>query len=273
MGLSLMNYESTRRAFPRGRWNVDPADTSKHTVPDRSSSKSNDHSWQSVSLPYAEEQNIASQYDLKLPWFNTANRLPVSTPLSIFICPSVPETGRMDLNFTTDPKPAAGDYGCPNGVGQAAYDNAPALGPYPPADPGYPSVEDGSRVIGVLHKVFKRSPTRMKDIVDGTSKTLLITESAGKPDVYTKGAKGDSTGRQLMVVAGAGWADPDSGFTVNAEPPINFTNDDEIYAFHTGGAQACFADGSTRMLISTIANEILVSYVTRGGSETVNAQE
>src|SRR5262245_38179805 len=78
MGLALLNYESTRKSFPRGRWNIIPSDTSKHTVPDRSTSKSNDHSWQVVVLPYAEEQNIASQYDLKKAWFDMANRPPIS---------------------------------------------------------------------------------------------------------------------------------------------------------------------------------------------------
>jgi len=66
MALAIVNYESTRKAFPRGRWNIDPNDTSKHNVPDRTIAKSNEHSWQVVVLPYVEEQNIASQYDLRL---------------------------------------------------------------------------------------------------------------------------------------------------------------------------------------------------------------
>src|SRR6187399_2208906 len=74
MGLAIMNYESTRKAYPRGRWNVDPNDTSKHNVPDRTGTKSNDHSWQAVVLHYAEEQSVASQYDAKKSWFDMANR-------------------------------------------------------------------------------------------------------------------------------------------------------------------------------------------------------
>src|SRR4051812_17050360 len=108
MGLAILNYESTKKSFPRGRWDIDSNDSTKHTVPDRSVAKSNDQSWQVVVLPYAEEQNIASQYDLKKAWFNTDNRLPVSYPLAVFVCPSVPEMARFDAMFSSVVKPAAG---------------------------------------------------------------------------------------------------------------------------------------------------------------------
>jgi len=273
MGLAILNYESTRKSYPRGRWNIIPTDSSKHDVPDRTITKSNDHSWQVVVLPYAEEQNIASQYDLKQAWFSTYNRPPVSYPLAIFICPSVPETARFDPLFTTDPKPAAGDYGCTNGVGSGSWSAAAAtLGAYP-APEGSFQAEEGSRVIGVLHKVFARGPSRNKDVTDGTSKTILIVESAGKSDTYSKGAKGDALGRQIPVPAGTGWADPDSGFTVNTNPMINNHNNAEIYAFHTGGAQMCFADGSARLVNDSISSAAGVALVTRAEAETVSGDD
>jgi prepilin-type N-terminal cleavage/methylation domain-containing protein/prepilin-type processing-associated H-X9-DG protein len=270
MGLAILNFESTRKAYPRGRWNVVPTDTTKHTVPDRSVAKSNDHSWQSIVLPYAEEQNIASRYDTKKAWFHTDNRPPVSYPISIFVCPTVPETFRFDIMFTSDPKPAAGDYGSSNGVGNGAWTLAGTLGPYPTPEGGF-QPEEGARVIGVLHKVFLRSPSRVKDVIDGTSKTIMIAESAGKPDLYTQGAKGDSTGKQIPVGAGTGWADPDSGFTVNTQPVINRHNDAEMYAFHSGGAQMCFADGSARLLNDSMETVVGIALVTRAGGETVSA--
>src|ERR1044072_9107290 len=57
MGLAIMNYEGTKKFYPRGRWNLDPLDTSKHAVTDRPAAKSNDACWTVVVLPYAEEQN------------------------------------------------------------------------------------------------------------------------------------------------------------------------------------------------------------------------
>jgi type II secretory pathway pseudopilin PulG len=78
MGLAVLNYESSNRFFPRGRWNLDPTDAGKHTITDRPAAKSNDASWAVVVLPYAEEQSVVSQYNLKKEWFHIDNRPAVS---------------------------------------------------------------------------------------------------------------------------------------------------------------------------------------------------
>ncbi len=269
MGLAILNYESTKKCYPRGRWNLNPTDTSKHTVADRPAAKSNDACWTVVVLPYAEEQNIASQYNLKKEWFHPDNRPPVAYPLKIFVCPSVPEQGRVDVQFTAGEKPAAGDYGCINGVGPNVWGAHPELGPYPDAASGG---EDNPRVIGVMAKAMNRQACRIKDIVDGTSKTWLIAEDAGRPDVYTDGRRGDSTGKQTYVGAGAAWADPDSGFTIAREPLINHANDAEVYAFHPGGAQFLFADGSSRYISSSLDPVTGVALITRAGNETFSSE-
>src|SRR4051812_3487824 len=261
MGLAILNYESARKCYPRGRWNLNPADTTKHAIADRPT-KSNDASWAVVVLPYAEEQSIASQYDLKKEWFHSDNRPAVSYPLTIFVCPSVPELSRVDVKFTSATKPAAGDYGCINGVGTGVWNAHPELGTYPGVAGGG---EDNPRVIGVLTKAMLRSPCRPKEITDGISKTLLIAEDAGRPDPYTDGHPGNVSGVNVALDAGTGWADPDSGFTMNSDPPVNHINDSEIYGFHPGGAQFCFADGSTRFISSSLDALVTIALVTRAG--------
>jgi prepilin-type processing-associated H-X9-DG protein len=67
---------------------------------------------------------------------------------------------------------------------------------------------------------------------------------------------------------GTGWADPDSGFTIAKEPIINHRNDNEIYGFHPGGAETCFADGSVRFLTNTLETVVGIALVTRAGGET-----
>jgi prepilin-type N-terminal cleavage/methylation domain-containing protein/prepilin-type processing-associated H-X9-DG protein len=269
IGVALLNHESSKRYFPFGRWNIVPGDTSKHSVPDRPIQKSNDQSWQVVALPYAEEQSIAGQYDLKKAWFDTANRAAISAPLAIFICPTVPTAGRTDPSFTTSPTPYPGDYGCTNGVGATIWDqHVGEIGKYP-GELGSMLGEDDPHVIGVMTKRFNRSVCRAKDITDGLSKTILVTESAGRPDLYTDGHPGDSTGAPALIAVGTGWADPDSGFTIAKEPVINHLNDNEIYGFHTGGAQACFADGGVRFLSDTLDTVTCIALVTRNGGEIV----
>jgi prepilin-type processing-associated H-X9-DG protein len=247
-----------------------PTDTGKHAVADRPAAKSNDHSWSVVVLPYAEEQNIASQYDRKKEWFHADNRAPVSFPIAIFVCPSAPEQSRVDTMFTSAVKPAAGDYGCTNGVGKGVWMLRPELGTYPGDISGG---EDNPQLIGVLTKAMLRQACRVKDITDGTSKTLMLVEDAGRPDRYTDGRIGDSQGKQIPVGAGTGWADPDTGFTLNTQPVVNHHNDGEIYSFHTGGAQVCFADGSVRMLSSSLDTVVGIGLITRAGGEATSTDE
>lgn len=270
-GLALLNHESSKGAFPKGRWNILPGDTSKHAVADRSSAKSNDHSWQVLALPYAEEANLARQYDLQKAWFHADNRTAVSSPLAIFRCPSVAEADRFDPNFTSTIKPAAGDYGSTNSIGATAWGSVqPSLGVYPGE---LDELGDNSdRVIGVLTKVLDRAACRMKEITDGTSNTVMLAEGAGRPDKYTLGRRGDANGNQVVVAEGVGWADPDSGFTVNTNGKfLNYTNDREIYGFHTGGAAFCFADGHVQLIAEDVDMAVGIALVTRAGDEIVAA--
>ena len=270
-GLALLNHESAKGAFPKGRWNIIPGNTSKHAIADRPSAPSNDHSWQVMALPYAEEANLARQYDLTKAWFHADNRTPVSSPLAIFRCPSVAEVDRFDPNFTSPTKPAAGDYGSTNSIGRTAWSSVqPSLGNYPGDmdDLG----DNSDRLIGVLTKVLNRPACRMKEITDGTSNTVMLAEGAGRPDKYTRGARGDANGNQVTVAEGVGWADPDSGFTVNTNGQfINYTNDREIYGFHTGGAAFCFADGHVQLIAEGVDMAVGIALVTRAGDETLGA--
>jgi len=274
--LALLNFESSYKRFPLGRWNIDPNDFDKHPVADRVSD-SNDHSWVVVVLPYAEEQSIASLYDQKWPWHdmaNSSNRQVVSYPIKLFQCPTAP-SGRVDSDFTSDDKPATGDYGCINGIGQDYWNFMKSrLGGVSYPGESYP------RVIGVLSKPIRPEkgqkvpvpPCRVKDIIDGASNTILIAEDAGRPDWYELGnlMAGKSTGE------GAGWGDPDSGFTVAGYSAggnfrvINAKNAAEVYSFHTAGAQFNFADGSARLISENIDPLVFMALITRAGGEVVS---
>jgi prepilin-type processing-associated H-X9-DG protein len=50
---------------------------------------------------------------------------------------------------------------------------------------------------------------------------------------------------------------------------VNCTNDDEIFSWHPGGANALFVDGSVHFLNMNIAAPIICSLVTRAGGEIV----
>jgi prepilin-type processing-associated H-X9-DG protein len=51
---------------------------------------------------------------------------------------------------------------------------------------------------------------------------------------------------------------------------INCTNDREVYSFHTGGANAVFADGSVHFLTAGMDIRTFARLVTRAGGEVVS---
>ena len=114
--------------------------------------------------------------------------------------------------------------------------------------------------------------TRYEDVHDGLSYTLLLTEAAGRPQRWYVGH--ELIGRR---VRGSGWANSRNAFSFHGatwdgrESPgpcaVNCTNDREIYAFHTGGANIVMIDGTTRFLSDQAPLGIVASLITINGSE------
>jgi prepilin-type processing-associated H-X9-DG protein len=48
---------------------------------------------------------------------------------------------------------------------------------------------------------------------------------------------------------------------------INYTSNNELYSWHTGGVNALFADGSVHFLKETTPAALIVALVTRSGGE------
>src|SRR5207244_4339052 len=125
----------------------------------------------------------------------------------------------------------------------------------------------------------------------GLSNTLLVTECAGRPNLYQRGRLvpdgttpktwSGSSGVNRPFPTGGVWASHLKGFlidgaradgTTNSGPgnfscAVNCSNDNEVYSFHTGGANALMADGSVRFLRETLSLRSLTALVTRQGGE------
>ena len=114
--------------------------------------------------------------------------------------------------------------------------------------------------------------TRVTDITDGTSNTILIAEDAGRPRVWQAGKAGPD-----QALVGGPWDHFKGGIilqgatfdgTVQPGPcALNCINDREVYAFHTGGANAVFADGSVHFLRVGMDIRIMARLITRAGGE------
>jgi prepilin-type processing-associated H-X9-DG protein len=250
LGLALHNYHDTHHTFPPGR-----ADAGI-TLPVN-------HGWAPFILRFIEQDALAKLYRWDLKAADPLNQPAVSTPLKVFQCPSA----EPDRFMTYHPF----DYG-----GKAA------CGDYAPTwfiDPDFISVLVERRWIdrpvdprGVL---VPNQTTRLSDIMDGTTNTLLLTEDAGRPRQWRMGRPGPD-----QTVDGGPWAGFHTGImlagfdpTTETRPgpcPLNCSNEREVYGFHPGGASAVFADGSVHFLQAGMNLRTLAALVTRAGGEVVS---
>jgi prepilin-type N-terminal cleavage/methylation domain-containing protein/prepilin-type processing-associated H-X9-DG protein len=242
IGLALHNYHDTQKHFP-------PSDTNR---PERR------HSWVTFILPFLEQGPLYSRYNFKADWYDLRNQPVVSTQLQLLQCPSAPFQNRIDPAYPS--LPACGDYNATNGVEPGLV----AAGFVPPTD-----------LRGVL---LSNQTTRITDITDGTSSTILITEDAGRPQLWNAGKPVPGG-----YAAGGAWADRRGPFTLSGSSldgttpfgpcGINCTNDNEVYSFHTGGADALFVDGSVRFIYSTVSIRTLAALITRSGGEVAPSSD
>jgi prepilin-type N-terminal cleavage/methylation domain-containing protein/prepilin-type processing-associated H-X9-DG protein len=244
LGLALHLYHDSNGCFPPGA-----------TVRPRR------HRWAQFLLPYLDQQLLGRQYRWDLNWYDGMNREVVMVPLEVMQCPSAP-AHRVDLGTPggADLPVACGDYAAVAFVQSELLQSG--LIP-PPLNPQ-----------GVLSL---HTRTRLTDIRDGTSSTLVLTEAAGRPECW----------RYNWVLSadrsqGGGWADPENVLRILGSSPdgtqgpgpcaINCTND-EVYSFHPGGANGAFADGSVHFLGQSIPIATVAALVTLAGGEILQGTD
>jgi prepilin-type N-terminal cleavage/methylation domain-containing protein len=230
-------------------------------------------------LPFIEQQPLYSRYNLTVNWDVNPNYTIAGTPISVYVCPSTPNPQRLDYdqtqaNWQTNPFCAVTDYATIYGI----------------AAPLASLLNYTGDVNGIMPK--NTTPT-FGDVTDGLSNTILLSESAGRPDLYQQGKLISSS--PSLFVNGGGWVRPGSaiwlmgsdgtgtiipgtacsinctngqGFTTY--PPNGFYGTDgtgQLYSFHTSGVNAVFGDGSVHFLSQSLSIQILAALVTRNGGE------
>jgi prepilin-type N-terminal cleavage/methylation domain-containing protein len=263
LGLALHNYHGTYEAFPTS---TRPAGvTSLPRV-----------SWTIGALPFIEQDNLRREYDTTSNWDSFTNLPLTSLPVKIFQCPSAPNPNRRD----GDPQVnawdlvAVTDYAAATGV--AAY--ATNVNPTGAVQPGI---------------MQKNATVKIADVTDGLSNTILIVESAGRPQIYRGRTAYGAV--PLQKVNGGGWARPASDLTFQTSTPdgssfpgscaVNCTNGfdypvynmkpfgtegtGEPYGFHTGVCNALLGDGSVRGIGSGISVQTFAALITRSGGEVI----
>ena len=305
IGLAALNYESSMGQLPRAGEHI--------WIPTGTTTlwKATDlHSPYTFLLPSIEQDNAASGFNLAARYNSGTNVAAGSVVPAIFLCPENPLSG--DRNSGKD---SAG-FGCVDYV-PLTYTQVNGSGA---ADPTtfWPSALTGKQYPDGLYKNYTTaspyvSPskvwqldqtlpvdaqfggTKMTDVSDGLSVSILFVEAVGQNDRMIRAGTTNANG-QLDPVTGDvsahwRWASPDiattlfqransaknatySGFDPNdgcAWAQYHCGPNSEMFSFHGNGAFAVFADGHVTFIKESTAKAVLRALVTRsdGKNETV----
>jgi prepilin-type N-terminal cleavage/methylation domain-containing protein/prepilin-type processing-associated H-X9-DG protein len=271
IGLAYHNYESAFGAFPPAGYNFQGPPVG----------------WGLFILTGIEQDNLYKNYDTTQACYATAGNIAVvSSPIPILNCPSSPTpagaytvtvNGQAITAYPADYSPFCGDplTNPQIGEGPEAISKSEALLLALAAPPN-----NTASLLGALQIDFK---TKILSILDGTSNTIMIVESAGKPNLYQNNRL---ISNLLSGTAGGygGWGDPTSaasrlfgsdntGQTTPGQCVMNCSNDYDMYGFHGVGCNNLFADGSVHFLTNNISNVIICNLLTaRGGEVNTNFQ-
>ena len=291
MALAALNHESTHKSLPPSLFvdmGLPPGGAGTPGAPYPAAV----HSWAAFLLPYLEETALADAYDMDFPWFSSPSIIPgtpnnsavLQQPVASFICPSAPGGAERRSSGTFSfgaPFPfqnhAVTDYatcssindgsitffGYPNGLTQFNLFSAMS-----------PDLR-GPGITPVLN-VPNRKPGGL-NMRDGTTHTILLCESAGRPDFYIDGRLVQANAR-----TDGGWGHHENDYGLDGAVAgtdtspgncvANCHNNNETYAFHPSVAIHSFADGSVHTISESISPQVYAALITANGSGNTPAE-
>lgn len=297
LGLALHHYHDARGALPPGM------------VSEDMSLQNGTHTAFVLLLPFLEQDNLHRQFDVSVPWFDSANYQAVGQEVGLFFCPSNRHQGAIDLtavaqmwNCPLPPKVGALDYALCRGANGALHRDA------------FRTPAQVRGVFGVRRSVDEGG-LRLHGLLDGSSQTFAVGEAAGgtahllarDPDQPSQAAIHRLTGQPAVIDQSwsaacvsdrttpwygsifAVTAQYGLGATPRDEPmnarwiaPTFWGNDpqgdnaagrDQISGFrsrHPGGCNFLFCDGSVRFVRESIAASLYRALSTYQGGEVIS---
>ena len=281
IGIAMQNYHDAIGGFPAYGYDFSPAPTPASLYDTIAGTQTKGHSVFGVILPYVEQGAFLNVLRIDRSIIHEANLPPPlpgatgtasSTKIRLYMCPSAPDRH-------ADYGPYFASVGISVGsVNVAPTDYAPVRG-----IGGNFRTNCASNVtvtsLGDCGVIGRKGsfPSNMKytkltDIIDGSSNTLLLVEDAGRMNYYINGIKQAAT----PILTGGAYGDYDHAFSIDGATAgtigsgcgaINVNNNGEIYSFHSAGAMALRCDGSVTLLRQNLAPSVLGALVTYQGGE------
>lgn len=309
LGLAALNFESAQRGMPYNSITKNNSQSPYIPWDSVGAGTRGRSSCMVPLLPYMDQPAISESYTFNVDCFDPANVNVIQLEFPLMLCPSTPANpssvtyvggggsyisggnnsfappnapgsktnvlgGKVYPTTTVNPTGAPGDYAA---IGQAkTVKNASG------AEIGYANPLVTVPWAGLQSKGATRQNalTPVSEIYDGMSNTTLFSEACGRSLQYYK------SGVSAPLPSGATgiiWADSDNRITVTGTSPdglsafatgpcvVNCNNQQgDIFSFHPGGANLCYADGHVSFISTSIGINILVSLVTKGGHEIVD---
>lgn len=234
IGVALVDHEGVRGAFPVGCLGCLPASASADGKP----AIRPFISWTVHLLPFLEQGDLRSRYDLSKPSDEEPNRSVGAKIQSVLLCPSTPDTtllsteGRWQGQAFTD---YGGIYGV-EGIGHDASAGAAQL------------LADDS--LGVL--VFER-PVAAAEVVDGLSRTVAVAEAL----VRRRSTMEWPCGRNVFAHEGS--------------TPVNVWSGlgNDVGSPHPSGAAVVFCDAHVEFISDGLDPRVFTRLLTRDGDDAL----
>ena len=245
------------------------------------------HSWAPFLLPFMEQTNLSQQYDMKFPWFSSPAIVP-GTPdnqsvlrsvIPTFICPSSPSGSSRTVNGSFR-FGVAFPY---QNLAVTDYATCSSINPGSITFFGYPSSTSQNDLLSAMSPELKgkgvqpllgqaeRKASTIAAILDGTSKTILMAEDAGRPDLWIKGKIVTPN-----AINDGGWGHHENDYGLDGAVAgsttspgncvINCHNDNETYSFHGSGAMHAMTDGSVQFTSQNISAQVYAALITARGN-------
>ena len=299
IGLAMHSYHDTYKKFPAGHemhiTNYQgplPAPAMagwKYATDGTSGAPYYFANWAIRILPFIEQQNLFSQYNVNYTNDHPLNRTVVTSFVPVYSCPSDPNSNTAETPGSTASHAVGGiafAHGSYRGMTGINDYYKGVNGGSPPDWGGYANevtyllnnVAIGSAGRGVLHGVDdwnNLQPERMASITDGTSNTLMVGERATSTTTNRGTFWADSFNLYSLSSAGVESASllPDYNACVAAVPSLGETDPFACKygwgAFHDGVINFVCCDGHVVAISVNVNMPIFQALATVSGGEIV----